>query len=1750
MTIATLLSVLNAAIKDNALSLTDDIEGLSWQSDLKSALSTNLNLSSLSISAATLSAAQAATNSVVNTESADMPSVLLFGTPDSDILNVPKDRIQLSVYFTPVNLTDDTDKEVYFTLIAQIMPEDGGATGWTPADSYPVLASSSVFSALVATKPPSFILTAFDHDQQWNYGGPGTGFSNTFKGVKLGLNLQVPSGLSTSLFPALEALFGDLSLFTFDFNGWIDNSQTATDPKNLHLELLADLGDNYNKTLSGNSDFKVEFDAGFQAIPAQTDPNPPDTATASVLITQVVLQATIGHALIQAIVPIQGDNTLSFSMSGLDDAPALSLADIADLFASDFLTGHLPQSLQQNTGPDSFLSNIGILNLGLTLQMPESGTSENNAVLEAGTGSIPTIQSILLEVGYLKTGPPIGYQPWFDLQDFSVTWSVVNPFPVATAEPTISIDGDFELLEGDISFEASFSKQAKPADGGGGTNTLLLAETTPDDPPPATEWVFEIEGGLEEGSKIQLSDLFTKFSSHSDDLPVISIDELSFSAKPEESVYSGSFELDFEWNFKGYTAPTLKGFGLDITKNKEDITGSITAKIAVGDTAVFDFKAERTETEWAFSAQNEEDFSIGDLAKAFDFKYPASLDSIVIKTVSVKYTAPIKKEGGTGVTLAVEPENPAEETPASTFSIAIEATFPIATEQFDVSLTYTKDATKVIFDGTLIISPKDNPEYQLEFKIDVDSTASNGSGTEPGTKDTTLVATLKNPTDKPLNISDFANALGVKPPPLHDVFNDIELVSAQLEYDTGTAGKGFLFTAVSAKYGQLVFAIVKSTDANATWKPFVALAFTPKINFDKLPVIGSYIKKIGPIDLEQIQIAGVPIKMEKADVDELKLLFKNASPEVPDTLIPNIENDTLPQEAIFNAVLNLNGETKPINLVFKSSGVSSGSGAASDSAAPVPSAAGDDPGDDAKLPVNNSQQGINKTFGPVHISKFNLAYTDGKLSMDINGELTLAGIALSFQGMGIKMKFPPKDISDVSFQLHGLGVNVNKGSLRIAGGFITLDDNFDNFMGMLAITAGSIGMQAFGGYATTTPQPSFFIFVNVEVPIGGPPFFFVDGLSGGFGLNRRFIMPNFEELPTFPLLPGLANNPIPPGAPASIDDVTTVLTKLAKFIPPKANAYWIAAGLGFTSFEIIQVNALLEVSFGTGFQLGLLGSAALSIPEPEEPIAYIQLVFEVDFDSEQGFLGIFAEITPASFVFSSSCHLMGGFAFYTWYKGEHEGDFLVSIGGYHPAFVKPAWYPAVPRLGMNWDMGILKISGQSYFALTPHMLMAGLEMKAVFDISIVKATFDAGFDFLLGWKPFFYLADAYIHLSVELHLLFTIHFQVGVDLNIWGPEFGGVAKVDLSIFSFSIHFGSKAPTPPPIPWAAFKQMLPNSRAQSTDDQSAPQQNAMLFADAAADSPDAFSVSQVVLSNGLIQQLDLNPLEQTDINIEKTLNWIIDPNTFQFLISAGVPSNNFYFNNESDDPGNINQPIVNARAQNNPLQLKLTPATGLGNYVNPSDEAKFYTNQNLDPSEATIFAYDQPAKETDYWWKQTIQVGPSAIPPGVFNDDGTRKSGFASTFIVNVFSLDEDEHGNIQLSPENNFVVTLVSKNSAKSLWGDNLTAGNAGSKLNDQPPTIKNTLFGITLSPKLWNPLQTREINIYKLLFQTNNNLNWPTDPGPSVPANTYAETILDNGDTMQFKASGGQTIQSKYRQLDQGVFSNINMGQQLIETM
>jgi hypothetical protein len=694
---------------------------------------------------------------------------------------------------------------------------------------------------------------------------------------------------------------------------------------------------------------------------------------------------------------------------------------------------------------------------------------------------------------------------------------------------------------------------------------------------------------------------------------------------------------------------------------------------------------------------------------------------------------------------------------------------------------------------------------------------------------------------------------------------------------------------------------------------------------------------------------------------------------------------------------------------------------------------------------------INKKFGPVDLQKIGLNYSKGEATFGFSAGFTMGPFTMGLEEMSITFPMPLPGMpagNTVSFDLHGLTLDIKTGGLEIGGAFLksTTADGATAYYGEVIVQIGPLGFKALGGYVPkhtakdgSTIDASFFIYANIEVPLGGPPFLYVNGFAGGFGINNALKLPTLENLPGYILLPGPSSSAPKEGSSAQ-DTMNTVLPQMQEYFLPTPGEYWAAAGIAFSSFEMINAFALLTVSFGVDFQIAVLGSCSMSFPTAAAfPIAYVEIDIMASYSTSTGLLAVEGILSPASYIFGSFCQLTGGFAFYIWIdppvladpKAPKKGDFVVTLGGYHPSFTPPAFYPKVPRLGINFNLGPFHVTGGCYFALTPGMFMAGAAWNATFDISIVKVWFNVGADFLIAWAPFHYEADAYVNLGCAINLgLFTVNISVGADLLLWGPPFGGQADVDLDIVSFTISFGSPRQAPEPIGWQSFKsKFLPgNTTAQP------PQQAKLMQARAAAMAAEAPAETTNVLKSTIAQGLMGSNVDGMD--------WILDPDHFNILIASTIPANS---------AGLASAENVFTPVSNNPGDYNILPPP-------------------VDPTKWPYLTFTDTDNQMDstHIWNPTVNIKPMSL-----NNVGSNMS---------ITILKADNNGDY-----NSYVTSLTLTpdviDSAAALWGEH-----TGDKLTVSDDSfLKSCLTGFNITPLPRVPGIVNGVLLITLLYQQGN---------------------------------------------------------------
>ncbi|WP_405888993.1 hypothetical protein OG762_39345 [Streptomyces sp. NBC_01136] len=596
--------------------------------------------------------------------------------------------------------------------------------------------------------------------------------------------------------------------------------------------------------------------------------------------------------------------------------------------------------------------------------------------------------------------------------------------------------------------------------------------------------------------------------------------------------------------------------------------------------------------------------------------------------------------------------------------------------------------------------------------------------------------------------------------------------------------------------------------------------------FDKAGLTGVYV--LGADLAVTVDLANLPLVGERFaggggtfGVDPLRLLAVSgplAAAEAAglNTLLP-AEVAPLPAAADLaagftaDAVLKLGEITQPLSLPAPGTGQPQTLAAA--------------PGQPKATDDNVVWYKVQRTFGPVTFQRIGFAYQrppggSAKLAFLLDASLNVAGLALTLDGLAIGI-----DLADPArgpqFELRGLGVSYSSGEVEISGAFLTDTIAYQGrelpaYSGKAVLRTKTFSLGALGSYVQLPEGPSLFVYAFLDYPIGGPPVFFVQGLAAGFGYNRRFIAPDVAAVATFPLVAEAAGTQ----APGALADE---LRALQDYLPPSPGDFFLAIGVHFSSFRMIDSVLLLSVGFGHRFEVDLLGLSTLVLPSPDAvkagatPLAQVQLALRATFVPDEGYFALRAQLTENSYLLSRDCRLTGGFAFQVWFGEDHNGDFVLSVGGYHPRFTVPAHYPAVPRLGFTWQVTPqLTMKGSAYFALTPSALMAGGSFGATWQDGSLKAWFNASMDFLIGWSPYHYQADFWASIGASYTFSFfgthTVSAQVGAQVSLWGPEFSGRAAIDIGICSFTLAFGAGDPAgPQPIDWTAFrKAFLPTA----------------------------------------------------------------------------------------------------------------------------------------------------------------------------------------------------------------------------------------------------------------------------------------------------------------------------------------------------
>lgn len=395
-------------------------------------------------------------------------------------------------------------------------------------------------------------------------------------------------------------------------------------------------------------------------------------------------------------------------------------------------------------------------------------------------------------------------------------------------------------------------------------------------------------------------------------------------------------------------------------------------------------------------------------------------------------------------------------------------------------------------------------------------------------------------------------------------------------------------------------------------------------------------------------------------------------------------------------------------------------------------------------------------------------------------------------GIGANINYLKEDGSLGDFNLSpifkfpsGMGVSIDAFAVK-GTGIISYDEEKQEFLGLLELAVlEKIEIKALALLTMKMPDGrkgfSFVglisVFFTPGIPLGMG--FSLTGLGGAVGLNRSIDKDRMQT-------------GVRAGEIAAVffvenieDNLDTMLTQMGSYFPIKRDQFFfgILARISYTG--ILHVDFGLLIQAPKPFQILIVGALFVALPTKEKALVKINVYFAGGIDFDEG-MWFDASIVDSEIV---KIQIYGDMAFrLNW--GKNKG-FLFSAGGFHPSYKPDAAFNVgvMKRLGMKLDYKIVKLTFESYFAITSNTVQLGaqVDLKIGWDNVGIFGYF--GFDCLFQFKPFRFLFD--VRMGVEARWRKWKLFSISLEFALAGParwNAKGSAKFKILFFSVKVKF--------------------------------------------------------------------------------------------------------------------------------------------------------------------------------------------------------------------------------------------------------------------------------------------------------------------------------------------------------------------------
>ncbi|PRY90939.1 DUF6603 domain-containing protein [Mongoliibacter ruber] len=580
---------------------------------------------------------------------------------------------------------------------------------------------------------------------------------------------------------------------------------------------------------------------------------------------------------------------------------------------------------------------------------------------------------------------------------------------------------------------------------------------------------------------------------------------------------------------------------------------------------------------------------------------------------------------------------------------------------------------------------------------------------------------------------------------------------------------------------------------------------------------------------------------------------------------------------------------------------------------------------------------INGKLGEgVSIDAINLALSlkDGEnslMSMSFSGATVMLGpLSATVEGLGLEVEFHTKDPNQNHYEVKGIDFGVVDIEIRFmpptglgvsldtpvftGGGYLFFDKPKGQYAGALELSfKGMFTLTAIGVIDSKMPDgkpgTSVIVIISVQfspgIALGFG--FFLSGLGGILGIHRTMQENKLRD----GVRDGSIDNILFPTN--IIPNIAKIINDITGFFPIKRDQFLIGpmARISWGVPTLLRIDLGLIVEFANPVRFAILGAIRLNLPDEKIPLVRIQVLFLGIIDFEKKMLSFDASLFDSKIL---TFGLEGDMALrLSW---GPQKDFVLSVGGFHPAYVVPAYLniPSMKRLTINILTGNPRLTLSAYMAVTTNTVQFGAQIDFLFKVSKFKVVGELGIDALFQFSPFRFMASARARLAVMAGS--TTLLSISLSFELEGPspwKAKGTASFKILFITvkvkFNVEWGEKKNTT--LPDIA---VLPELRKALNEKQN-------------------WRAIPMAVKGGGVRLKDPHDADSLIL----TPNGVIEVN--QKIVPLDVTIEKFgHFNPEDFDHFKLVKPRVgsgNTDANTSPLMDDFAPS----NFINASDQDK-------------------------------------------------------------------------------------------------------------------------------------------------------------------------------------------------------------------